>query len=137
MRVLCAWRRRENDIGSILTAARVQEALHLSVRAAPQHVTTLARFTALRRLSLFGLEGLRPEEVRVRVLSMQAGNGNGCDASRVHKVVNSAKAVDLDHKRQVLHGIVRACAEHATMFVSTVNEQRLQSRWLSPVDQRS
>ena len=44
---------------------RVQEAHNLSVPKAPRHVTTLARFAALRALSLSGLAGLKPIEVRL------------------------------------------------------------------------
>ena len=42
----------------------MQEARNLFVPKAPRHVTTLARFTALRYVSLLGAESLLPMQVR-------------------------------------------------------------------------
>ena len=41
----------------------VQVVQNLTVPKAPQHVTTLARFSTLQYLSITGLEGLQPSEV--------------------------------------------------------------------------
>ena len=41
----------------------MQEAYNLFVHKAPGHATTLARFTALRRLSLVNTDGLWPWQV--------------------------------------------------------------------------
>ncbi len=46
------------------TSVRVQNARNLLVIKRTQHVTTLARFTALRCLSLLGAVELEAEEVR-------------------------------------------------------------------------
>lgn len=48
----------------------MQEAHNLAVPEAPRHVTTLARFAALRCLSLVGLGGL--DQAKVSVQGMPA-----------------------------------------------------------------
>ena len=54
-----------------LLTARAQEARNLFVARVPRHVTTLARFAPLRRLSLQGVEGLSADEVRVWLCRQQ------------------------------------------------------------------
>ena len=46
----------------------MQEARNLRVSKAPRHLTTLARFTALRSLSLLGAELLSPKQVSTVVM---------------------------------------------------------------------
>ncbi len=43
----------------------MQVIYNLFVPNSPRHVTTLARFSALQHLRLSGLEGLKPDEVRL------------------------------------------------------------------------
>ena len=67
-----------------LPVLRSQEAYNLFVARVPRHVTTLARFTALRRLSLLGAFELLHDEVCSRRCIMS------------HYVCTSARRVQAD-----------------------------------------